>query len=226
LARSTVSASLAFVPPHADLVELRAAVQCCRACPLYRHATQAVFGEGPESADVFFVGEQPGDAEDMAGRPFVGPAGRELAQALDEVGIDRGAVFVTNAVKHFKFVRRGKKRIHDKPNQTEIQACRGWLDAELHAVHPLVIVCLGATAAQTFLGTSFRLTKHRGEILTSTPHAPYWMATYHPSAILRMPEEEARHEARRLFTADLAQIATLLPQVREGHCEAGPSLSL
>src|SRR6266550_1058214 len=155
--------SKAPVPPRPSIPKLRAAAKGCRACDLWRRGTQTVFGEGPPDADVMFVGEQPGNDEDLAGRPFVGPAGRILAQALDEAGIDRSRTYITNAVKHFKWEPRGKRRIHKKPNAAEINACRPWLDAEISVLKPQVIVCLGATAAQALLGRDFRVTQHRGE---------------------------------------------------------------
>ena len=194
---------------QASLAGLRAAAAGCRACHLWEHATQTVFGEGRREAQVMMIGEQPGDKEDLAGHPFVGPAGRVLDEALDEVGIDRDDVYVTNAVKHFKWKARGKRRIHDKPNTAEIAACRPWLDAELAAVRPQVVVLLGATAAQGLLGRSFRVTAQRGEVLDSTGIAPYVVATVHPSSILRAPDE-TRAEARREFTADLTVVAGLL----------------
>src|SRR5581483_8487797 len=182
----------------------------CRACHLWEHATQTVFGEGRREAEVMFIGEQPGDKEDLAGHPFVGPAGRVLDEALDEVGIDRDQVYVTNAVKHFKGKARGKRRIHDKPNAGELAACRPWLDAELAAIRPEVVVLLGATAAQALLGRSFRVTARRGEVLEATGIAPYVVATVHPSSILRAPDDGARADARREFAADLAVVAGLL----------------
>src|SRR4051794_13611546 len=174
-----------FVPAHARLSELRAASSGCKGCPLYEYATQTVFGEGPEHARIVIIGEQPGDQEDIKGHPFIGPAGKLLDRALEEAGIDRSLVYVTNAVKHFKFEPRGKRRIHQKPNAAEIGACRPWIDAELAVIKPAVAVCLGATAAQAMLGPKFRVTKERGVFF---PHAavPQVMATIHPSALLRM----------------------------------------
>src|SRR5690348_1752265 len=174
----------------------------CRACDLWTTGTQVVFGEGPARADVMFVGEQPGDKEDLAGRPFVGPAGRLFDEALAEAGIDRGRAYVTNAVKHFKWEARGKRRIHAKPNWTEIAACRPWLDAELDVVAPRVLVCLGATAAQALLGRQFRVTQHRGEFVESDL-ADYVTATIHPSAILRQRDDESRHAEYAAFVDDL-----------------------
>jgi uracil-DNA glycosylase family protein len=200
-----------LIPPHPTLENLRAAARDCRACDLWRRGTQTVFGEGSARARVMFVGEQPGDREDLAGRPFVGPAGLLLDKAMEQAGIDRRTAYVTNAVKHFKWEPRGKRRIHKKPNQLEIAACRPWLDAEIAVVRPTVIVCLGATAAQALLGRNFRVTQHRGEMLSS-PLAPYITATVHPSAILRAPDDESRRRDTELFIADLKKVAALLPQ--------------
>jgi DNA polymerase len=199
--RAKVSAQ-DYLPPKHDLKTLAHAAQACRGCDLYKHATQAVFGEGPPSAPMMLVGEQPGDQEDRAGHPFVGPAGRVLDEALKEAGIDRGDVYVTNAVKHFKSIERGKRRLHAKPSAREARACRPWLEVEIEVVHPAIIVCLGATAAQSLLGSTFRLTQHLGEVLSSD-WAPGMMATYHPSAILRAPDETARKTMRRQFVDDL-----------------------
>jgi uracil-DNA glycosylase len=194
-----------FVPDKHTLPALRAAVPACRGCPLYQHATQAVFGAGSASARVMLIGEVPGDSEDLAGVPFVGPAGKLLDEALAQAGIPRSATYVTNAVKHFKFTRRGKRRIHDKPTRYEIAACRPWLGAELDAVKPEIVVLLGATAAQSLLGSSFRVTKSRGEELGSAL-ATYTFATVHPAAVLRAPDDEARREAREAFFADFAVV--------------------
>lgn len=201
-----------FVPMTHEIPELAHAAQSCQGCELYRHATQAVFGEGPATARVMMVGEQPGDMEDRQGKPFVGPAGRLLDKALEEAGIDRNDVYVTNAVKHFKFVERGKKRLHQKPRISEVTACRPWLEAEVSAVHPDVIVCLGATAAQSILGPKFRLTRERGAFL---PHAwaAFVTATVHPSAILRAPDSERRHEEFRLFVEDLKAVRAKLDEL-------------
>jgi len=195
-----------FLPDRRTLTALREAASDCRGCSLYRNATQTVFGAGPESAEVVFVGEQPGDQEDRKGMPFVGPAGRVLDDALEEADIDRTAVFITNAVKHFKFTTRGKRRIHKRPSAEEIAACRPWLDAELEAVAPKALVALGATAAQGLFGRSFRVTRERGKPLDSEL-APFVMATVHPSSILRAPDEDARSEEYRLFVADLKVLA-------------------
>jgi len=176
---------------------------------LWKRGTQTVFGEGAPHAKIMFVGEQPGDQEDLQGRPFVGPAGELLDKALADAGIDRQKVYVTNAVKHFSWEPRGKRRIHKKPNAVEISACRPWLDAEIAALRPQIIVLLGSTAAQSLLGRDFRVTQHRGELLKSEL-APYVLATVHPSSILRAPDEEARHDAMKQFIADLKKIARIL----------------
>jgi uracil-DNA glycosylase family protein len=183
---------------------LREALQDCRECDLYRHATQAVPGEGPESALIVFIGEQPGDEEDRQGRPFVGPAGRVLDRALEEVGINRSEVYVTNAVKHFKFEERGKRRIHEKPAVGESKACRHWLEAELAAIRPAIIVCLGATAAQSVFGPDYRVTKERG-VFVKHDWAPQATSTIHPSAILRAPHEQRETEYQR-FVGDLKKV--------------------
>lgn len=188
---------------------LREAEQSCRGCDLYKHATQAVGGEGPRSAGLVFIGEQPGDEEDRQGRPFVGPAGRLFDRALVEAGIDRATVFVTNAVKHFKFEERGKRRIHKKPSVGETRACQPWLEAELAAIRPKVIVCLGATAAQSIFGSTYRLTRERG-IFVEHPWAPKATSTVHPSAILRTPDEEQRHDEYRRFVEDLRKVKAML----------------
>jgi DNA polymerase len=197
-----------FLPPRLSLPALREAVQGCRGCPLYKGATQAVFGEGRRSAAVMFVGEQPGDQEDLAGRPFVGPAGKLLDRALEDAGIDRSATYVTNAVKHFKWEARGKRRIHAKPSWSEVAACRPWLEAELAVVKPKVLVLLGAVAAQGLLGKQFRVTKQRGELVDS-PLAPYVTATIHPSSILRGEPADRERELAGLV-ADLRAVKSLL----------------
>jgi uracil-DNA glycosylase len=200
------------VPRRAtSLPLLREAARNCTACDLYKHATQTVFGEGPPKATVVFVGEQPGDREDLAGRPFVGPAGKLLDEALVEAGIDRSKVYVTNAVKHFKWVpdERGKRRIHKKPGASEIAACRPWLNAELGLIKPHVLVCLGATAAQSLLGQDFSVSRQRGQPIQSTL-APHVMATVHPSSILRARDDESRQEQMRAFVSDLSKVARLL----------------
>jgi uracil-DNA glycosylase len=191
------------------LAKLRAEAAHCTNCDLYQRATQTVFGEGPQKARVMFVGEQPGDKEDKEGHPFVGPAGRLLDEALDEAGIDRKLVYVTNVVKHFKWEPRGKRRIHAKPNAREIAACRPWLDQEVAVVKPDVIVCLGSTAAQALLGRSFRVTKMRGKPVPSDL-APHVLATVHPSSVLRAPDDETRARETKLFIADMKVVAKLL----------------
>jgi uracil-DNA glycosylase len=195
-----------YLPEKRDLTALREAALGCRACPLWRTGTQTVFGEGSRQADVMLVGEQPGDKEDLEGRPFVGPAGRLLDEALEEARIDRGRAYVTNVVKHFKWQARGKRRIHAKPAWAEIAACRPWLDAELEAVKPDVLVCLGATAAQALLGRQFRVTRERGRPVESDL-APNVLATIHPSAVLRADDRET--EFRKLVQ-DLEVVAGLL----------------
>jgi len=198
-----------FVPDRPTLPKLRAAAAGCTACHLYKLGTQTVFGEGSADADVVFVGEQPGDQEDLTGKPFVGPAGRVLDEGLAAAGIDRSKVYVTNAVKHFKWEPRGKRRIHQKPNWTEMTACRPWLEAELAVVKPDVLVCLGATAAQSLLGRQFRVTKMRG-VPVESDLAPSVVATVHPSSILRAPDEGARQEAMQDFVRDLKAVAKLI----------------
>ncbi|HEY0867165.1 MAG TPA: UdgX family uracil-DNA binding protein [Fimbriimonas sp.] len=198
-----------LVPKRAGLAEVREAAMGCRACHLWRLGTQTVFGEGSDQAKAMFVGEQPGDKEDLAGRPFVGPAGKLLDKALEEAGIDRGDVYITNVVKHFKWEPSGNRRIHKKPNRGEIESCRPWLDAELERVQPKVLVCLGATAAQALLGASFKLTQHRGEFVESGFSAKV-LATLHPAAVLRMPGDELRERATREFFDDMKLVARQL----------------
>ena len=199
-----------ILPERPTLRSVREAAAGCKACDLYKRGTQTVFGEGPRKAEVMMVGEQPGDAEDLAGHPFVGPAGRLLDSALEEAGIDRGQVYVTNVVKHFKWEPRGKRRIHAKPNAAEIGACRPWLEVEIALVKPRVLICLGATAAQALLGKSFKVSKQRGTLVPS-PLAPVVTATVHPSSILRAPDDEARREEMRRFVQDLRTIAREIP---------------
>jgi uracil-DNA glycosylase family protein len=189
-------------PDTASLTALREAARHCTACHLYKRATQTVFGQGPKGATMMLVGEQPGDYEDVAGKPFVGPAGKIMDRALEEAGIDRSEVYVTNAVKHFKWEPRGKRRIHQKPNSREIAACRPWLEAELRIVKPKLVVAMGATAAQTIFGPSFRVTRERGKLLSSKL-APRVLATVHPSSLLRQPDEASREREYKLFVADL-----------------------
>ena len=198
-----------LIPPRASLAQLRTIAAGCKACDLWRRGTQTVFGAGPAHARVMLVGEQPGNDEDLAGLPFVGPAGKLLDRALTDAGIDRRQVYVTNVVKHFKWEPRGKRRIHEKPNSREIAACRPWLEAEITAVEPEVVVCLGATAAQALLGRQFRVSRQRAEMIRS-PRGPVYMATVHPSSILRAPDEEARHREYALFVADLEKLARWL----------------
>ena len=193
---------LANVPDSSSLTTLRKAAAHCTACPLYKNATQTVFGEGRKGAALMLLGEQPGDREDLTGKPFVGPAGTILDRALGEAGIDRNAVYVTNAVKHFKWEARGKRRIHQKPSSRDLAACRPWLEAELRVVRPGVLVCLGATAAQAIFGSGFRVTRERGKLLRSQL-APRVVATVHPSSLLRQPDEESRRREYALFVEDL-----------------------
>ena len=195
-----------LIPERPTLKKLREAAAGCKACPLWETGTQTVFGEGSPKADVVFVGEQPGDQEDLEGRPFVGPAGKLLDQALEEAGIDREQVYVTNVVKHFKWKSQGKRRIHQKPNWKEIGACRPWLDAEVAVLKPRVLVCLGATAAQALLGRDFRVSRQRGELVES-PLAEKTIATVHPSSILRAEDRDVQFEE---FVRDLRKIAALI----------------
>jgi DNA polymerase len=204
-----------FLPERTTLPVMRESVQGCRGCDLYRDATQAVFGEGPDDARVVMVGEQPGDKEDLAGRPFVGPAGGLLDRAIEEAGLVRDDVYITNVVKHFRFVVRGKKRIHKKPATEHIRACAPWLEAELARIGPEVLVLLGATAAQAILGRSFRVTQRRGEFVAS-PLAPLVTATIHPSSILRAETDEDRREAFEGFARDLRRVATALRRREAG----------
>jgi uracil-DNA glycosylase family protein len=202
-----------FVPDTGSLKALREAARGCRGCPLYGPATQTVFGEGPRRAALMLVGEMPGDREDRAGHVFVGPAGRELDAALERAGIARSDAYVTNVVKHFKFRERGKRRIHDTPKKSEVDACFPWLREELRLVKPEVLVILGATAGKALLGSSFRLTRSRGEPLESDL-APCVLATIHPAAVLRAPDGEARQAEREAFTRDLQAVAAALGAAR------------
>ena len=197
-----------LVPERPSLPKLREAAASCTACPLHETGTQTVFGEGTSKADVVFVGEQPGDQEDLQGKPFVGPAGKLLDKALEDAGIDRSQVYVTNVVKHFKWQARGKRRIHQKPNWSEIAACRPWLEAELDVIEPRVLVCLGATAAQALLGRDFRVSRQRGELVESDL-AENVIATVHPSSILRADDETREQEYRELVR-DLEKVAALI----------------
>jgi uracil-DNA glycosylase len=206
---SAAESAAPLVPTKPTLPKLVQAARGCRACPLWERGTQTVFGEGRRSARVVLVGEQPGDREDIEGRPFVGPAGKLLDRCLEEAGIDCADAYVTNVVKHFKWEPRGKKRIHQKPNSLEIAACRPWLDAELSILKPRALVCLGATAAQAILGPSFRVTKSRGASVPSDL-APFVTATVHPSSILRAPDDASRRSATKAFVADLRKVARAL----------------
>jgi uracil-DNA glycosylase len=198
-----------YLPPSRDLDELREAVQSCEGCDLYRSATQAVFGEGSPRARVMLVGEQPGDAEDRQGHPFVGPAGEVLDRALAAAGIARGDAYVTNAVKHFSWEPRGKRRLHKKPRLSELKACRPWLEAEIERVGPRAIVCLGATAAQSVLGAGVQVTKHHGQVIEREGQPPA-VVTRHPSSVLRQQDSESRRLAFDQLVADLEVVATLL----------------
>ena len=198
-----------LIPPRPTLSVLKNIAADCRACDLWKKGTQTVFGEGTRRASVMFVGEQPGNEEDLTGKPFVGPAGRLFDNALEAAGIDRKQTYVTNVVKHFKWEPRGKRRIHKKPNSGEIAACRPWLETEIALVKPDVIVALGATAAQALIGPQFRVTKQRGEFIPSTL-APYVMATVHPSSILRAPDDETRQLESRRFIDDLKKLAKVI----------------
>jgi len=203
-----------LLPERPTLEDVRAVAAGCKACDLYKRGTQTVFGDGPKRAEIMLVGEQPGDAEDLAGHPFVGPAGKLLDRALTEAGIDRNVVYVTNVVKHFKWEPRGKRRIHAKPNAGEISACRPWLETEIALLRPRVLICLGATAAQALLGKTFRVSKQRGEFVESSL-APLVTATVHPSSILRAPDDEARRTEMGQFVADLKRVASALADARE-----------
>ncbi len=204
----------ALIPPNPTLESLRSAAANCKGCDLYLKGTQTVFGEGPAPAAVMLVGEQPGDREDLAGRPFVGPAGRVLDEALAKAGLDRRDVYVTNVVKHFRWEPRGKRRIHKKPRTWEIQACRPWLDAELEVVRPEVLVCLGASAAQALLGRQFSVLRQRGEFVKSGL-APKVIATVHPSSILRAPDSETRRLEMKKFVQDLKKVARAVTPSRK-----------
>lgn len=209
--RERVGSAAAFLPAKPTLKSLREAATDCTACPLHKLGTQTVFGEGPAHAPVMLVGEQPGDYEDRMGRPFVGPAGQLLDRALEAAGVDRSQAYVTNAVKHFKWTARGKRRIHSKPSGPEIAACHPWLQAEIELVAPAVLVCLGATAAQALLGRDFRVTKQRGTFIKSNL-APHVLATVHPSSLLRLPPQADPEAEFRHFVADLRKIAEVLPR--------------
>lgn len=210
--RPSFQTAAPLIPPEPTLNVLREAAAGCRACDLWKSGTRTVFGEGPPRGAVMMVGEQPGDQEDLSGRPFVGPAGGVLNRALEEAGISRQEVYVTNAVKHFKWEPRGKRRIHKKPNASEIAACLPWLEAELGLVQPKIIVCLGATAAQALLGKQFRVSRERGVFLPSSL-APSILATVHPSSILRAPDEETRRREMARFVEDLKVVAGALREI-------------
>jgi len=207
----TTTSAKDFLPPRLNLTALRAAAAQCKGCDLYKNATQTVFGEGPRRAQMILLGEVPGDEEDKQGKPFVGPAGRLLDDSLEEAGISRDEVYVTNAVKHFRWEPRGKRRLHKKPSWRQIEACRPWLHAEILVVKPAVLVCLGATAAQTMLGRDFRITKHRGEFFPGD-EVNWITATYHPSAVLRAPEKADRDRMRAEFVEDLHHAAGRIHQ--------------
>ena len=201
--RPKATTAAEFIPHRKSLPVLRKAVQTCKGCDLYCRATQAVFGQGPTDAIAMFVGEQPGDQEDLAGKPFVGPAGKVLEEALEEVGIDRSQCYVTNAVKHFKFEQRGKRRIHSKPSAREIKACNPWLAVEAQIIKPKMIIALGATAAQAIIGPQIKVTRDHGHVFPDHPWAPWFMPTIHPSALLRIPDPDMKEKSRADFLNDL-----------------------
>jgi uracil-DNA glycosylase len=209
--KSSSSSAEDLIPDRPTLASVREAAADCRACPLWERGTQTVFGEGSKRSKVMFIGEQPGNEEDLTGKPFVGPAGKLFDAALEEAGIERSQTYVTNVVKHFKWEPRGKRRIHKKPNAQEIAACRPWLETEIALVKPRVIVALGATAAQALLGPQFRVTKQRGQFIESDL-APYVMATVHPSSILRAPDDETRRLEYRLFIDDMKKLARVIKE--------------
>lgn len=206
---ATKTSAAQYLPNKTTLKALREAVECCQGCELYRDATQAVFGSGPPNAEVMMIGEIPGDEEDQRGLPFVGPAGSLLRGAMGEAKLSVDEVYMTNAVKHFRWEPRGKHRIHKKPASSHIRACRPWLEAEIEVIAPRIIVCLGATAAQALLGSAFRVTRQRGKFLKN-PWAPRLLATYHPSAILRSPDEIDRRQKYEEFVNDLRMVAAEL----------------
>jgi DNA polymerase len=206
---SVPSSATSLIPEHPTLSRLREAAAGCQACDLWKTGTQTVFGDGDEQAEILFIGEQPGDQEDRLGKPFVGPAGQLLDRALVEAGIERRQAYVTNVVKHFKWVAKGNRRLHQSPDAREIAACRPWLESEIALLKPRMIVCLGATAAQALLGPEFRVSRQRGEFVKS-PLAPFVIATIHPSAILRIPDAEARVVAVKRFVDDLKKVAAQL----------------
>jgi DNA polymerase len=202
-----------YLPEQMTLETLREAADGCHGCDLWENATQTVFGEGAKKATMMLVGEQPGDREDIEGKPFVGPAGRVLDEGLEAAGIARSSVYVTNAVKHFRWTRRGKRRLHEKPNSQQVRACRPWLEAEIKTMQPHLLVLMGATAAQSVLGPTFRVTQHRGKRL-ATPYGIPAVATVHPSSILRAPDDAAREDAMRAFIADLRAAEKVLTEGR------------
>jgi len=208
-----------FLPARHTITALRRAAKTCQGCDLCYRGTQTVFGEGPAKARIMMVGEQPGDQEDLAGKPFVGPAGALLDRSLLEAGIDRSQVYVTNAVKHFKWEQRGKRRLHSRPSSSEIEACKPWLEAELEAIRPPLLVILGSVAAQSLLGRKFKVTQERGKFVES-PWAERTIATFHPSALLRAPDPEARLEMRRVFVSDLKKVAKALKSLEHHSTSA------
>jgi uracil-DNA glycosylase family protein len=209
MAKRPIGSAADRIPRRPTLKRVRKAAKDCRACDLWKLGTQTVFGDGPRRAAMMLIGEQPGDAEDLSGHPFVGPAGKLLDRALADAGIDRADIYLTNVVKHFKWEPRGKRRIHKKPRASEIGACRPWLDTEIALIKPRVIVCLGATAAQALLGAGFKVTRHRG-VFVASPLAPRVLATVHPSSILRAPDDEARRLEMKAFIDDLRTAARAL----------------
>jgi uracil-DNA glycosylase len=209
MSRTQQRTAAEFIPPRPTLAKLREIADGCTACDLYKSGTQTVFGEGSKNAELMLVGEQPGDREDRDGRPFVGPAGHLLDDALASAAIDRESVYLTNVVKHFKWEARGKRRIHKKPNASEVRACKPWLEAEIDIVKPKIVLALGATAAQALLGSSFRVTQHRSEFV-EWDHEPMITATVHPSSILRAPDEETRRKEMGSFVSDLEFVARAL----------------
>jgi DNA polymerase len=215
MARKPQVTAAPLVPDNPTIRKLQSAAAGCQACDLWKRGTQTVFGEGDSKARVMLIGEQPGDQEDIQGRPFVGPAGGILNKALEEAGIDREAVYVTNAVKHFKWEPRGKRRIHKKPNSLEITACKPWIEAEIQVVRPQVIVCLGATAAQALLGRQFKVSTQRG-VWIDSPFAPFVMATVHPSSLLRAPDDETRRRETERFIRDLKRVHEALEKHSHG----------
>ena len=216
VAKRVLETAAPLIPPKPTLTALRKAAASCQACDLWKRGTHTVFGEGARNAQVILVGEQPGNDEDLAGHPFVGPAGKLLDRALEEAGIDRGQTYVTNVVKHFKWEPKGKRRIHAKPDVVEITACLPWLQAEIDVVKPRALVCLGSTAAQALIGRKFKVTQQRGEFVPS-PLAPLVTATVHPSSILRAPDDETRRAERARFVADLKKVAKALAGGRSAY---------